>query len=107
MGFLPPSPGHEAGPFSTFSTMLSLWHLALFTLATFNGAEAYIPALPTNDTQAAIEGGLNVTDVSKLHLQWYSNGFVCQLTFLLRLVVPVLTNYQVLLGECLLSAGGK
>ncbi|KAF8798699.1 hypothetical protein BYT27DRAFT_7202824 [Phlegmacium glaucopus] len=35
---------------------------------------AYVPALPTNSTQDAIAGGLNVTDISNLNLQWYSNG---------------------------------
>lgn len=37
---------------------------------------AYVPALPTNSTQDAIAGGLNVTDISNLNLQWYFNGFV-------------------------------
>jgi hypothetical protein len=37
---------------------------------------AYIPASPTNSTQDAIAGGLNITDISKLRLQWYSNGSV-------------------------------
>lgn len=36
---------------------------------------AYIPAQPTNSTKDAIAGGLNVTDVSQLHLQWFSNGY--------------------------------
>ncbi|KAG7449504.1 uncharacterized protein BT62DRAFT_962840 [Guyanagaster necrorhizus] len=44
----------------------------LITLAP--GVYSYIPASPTNSTQDAIAGGLNITDVSKLHLQWYSNG---------------------------------
>lgn len=35
---------------------------------------AYIPASPTNSTRDAILGGLNITDVSKIHMQWYSNG---------------------------------
>jgi hypothetical protein len=35
---------------------------------------AYIPASPTNSTQDAIAGGLNITDVSKIHMQWYPNG---------------------------------
>lgn len=39
-------------------------------------AAAYIPASPTNSTQDAIAGGLNITDISKLRLQWYSNGSV-------------------------------
>jgi hypothetical protein len=35
---------------------------------------AYIPASPTNSTSDAIAGGLNITDISKIHMQWYSNG---------------------------------
>lgn len=35
---------------------------------------AYIPASPTNSSQDAIAGGLNVTDISNLDMQWYSNG---------------------------------
>ena len=34
--------------------------------------QAYIPAVPTNDTSVAIAGGLNVTDISRIYLQWYS-----------------------------------
>ncbi|KIY73044.1 hypothetical protein CYLTODRAFT_434414 [Cylindrobasidium torrendii FP15055 ss-10] len=49
-----------------------LWLLSLVLL--LPGAFAYIPASPTNDTQLAIDNGLNVTDVSKLHLQWFMNG---------------------------------
>ncbi|KAG5648465.1 hypothetical protein DXG03_003076 [Asterophora parasitica] len=37
-------------------------------------AVAYVPAQPTNSSDVAIAGGLNVTDISKLHLRWYSNG---------------------------------
>ena len=35
---------------------------------------AYVPASPTNSTSDAIAGGLNITDISKIHMQWYSNG---------------------------------
>lgn len=35
---------------------------------------AYIPAVPTNNTQDAIQGGLNVSDISTLNLLWYENG---------------------------------
>ncbi|PPQ67283.1 hypothetical protein CVT25_005867 [Psilocybe cyanescens] len=35
---------------------------------------AYIPASPTNSTHDAIAGGLNITDISSLRIQWYSNG---------------------------------
>ena len=41
--------------------------------------EAYIPALPTNSSQEAIAGGLNVTDISKLEMFWYSQGCVLAL----------------------------
>ena len=37
---------------------------------------AYIPAIPTNNTQDAIQNGLNVTDVSTLNLLWLGNGCV-------------------------------
>ncbi|KXN90579.1 E3 ubiquitin-protein ligase RLIM [Leucoagaricus sp. SymC.cos] len=46
--------------------------LLLTLLAAY--AAAYVPASPTNSTQDAIAGGLNITDISKLRLQWYSNG---------------------------------
>ncbi|KNZ72777.1 E3 ubiquitin-protein ligase RNF13 [Termitomyces sp. J132] len=39
---------------------------------------AYVPAQPTNSTQEAIDGGLNVTDISKLYLRWYPNGYYSQ-----------------------------
>ncbi|KAF8161111.1 hypothetical protein B0H34DRAFT_366816 [Crassisporium funariophilum] len=45
--------------------------LVVAIVATVN---AYVPALPTNSTRDAIAGGLNITDISKLNLQWYSNG---------------------------------
>lgn len=40
--------------------------------AAFLPVSAYIPAEPTNDTNLAIQDGLNVTDQSRLFLQWYS-----------------------------------
>jgi hypothetical protein len=49
----------------------------LFTfLLSILGVYAYIPASPTNNTNDAIQQGLNVSDVSKLQLQWYSDGSV-------------------------------
>jgi hypothetical protein len=36
--------------------------------------KAYVPASPTNSSQEAIAGGLNVTDISNLNLQWYLDG---------------------------------
>ncbi|KAK7053280.1 hypothetical protein VNI00_003906 [Paramarasmius palmivorus] len=39
---------------------------------------AYVPASPTNNTADAIAAGLNVSDVSMLHLQWFSNGSYAQ-----------------------------
>jgi hypothetical protein len=38
--------------------------------------QAYIPAVATNSTETAIEGGLNLTETSKLNMQWYSRGYV-------------------------------
>ncbi|KAF5355038.1 hypothetical protein D9756_005300 [Leucocoprinus leucothites] len=46
----------------------------LFLILLAAHASAYVPASPTNSTRAAIAGGLNMTDISKLRLQWYSNG---------------------------------
>ena len=57
--------------------MLTTLALGLFLsalLSTFGQVHAYIPASPTNDTGVAIQNGLNISDVSKLHLQWYSTG---------------------------------
>jgi hypothetical protein len=56
------------------SSQTTFCFFCITILATFIGAHAYIPALPTNNTAQAIQDGLNVSDVSKLHLQWYSNG---------------------------------
>ncbi|KAK0461080.1 uncharacterized protein EV420DRAFT_1530134 [Desarmillaria tabescens] len=52
----------------------NLWTLISVLIILSPGVYSYIPASPTNSTQDAIAGGLNITDVSKLHLQWYSNG---------------------------------
>jgi hypothetical protein len=41
-------------------------------LAVLLPVSAYIPAVPTNDTSLAIQDGLNVTDISRVLLQWYS-----------------------------------
>ena len=48
-----------------------------FPLALFLGlfVNAYVPASPTNTTA----GGLNVSDISYLYLQWHLNGFVLPL----------------------------
>ncbi|KAI0044977.1 hypothetical protein FA95DRAFT_1522078 [Auriscalpium vulgare] len=45
--------------------------LVVAGLTAILGVRAYIPALATNDTTVAIADGLNVTDTSKLYLQWY------------------------------------
>jgi hypothetical protein len=58
--------------------MLRLGLQVLIVLLTLSWALAYIPAVPTNSTNAAIDAGLNVTDVSKLILQWYPDGCVVQ-----------------------------
>lgn len=54
--------------------------IPLYILWLSAAVHAYIPATPTNDTQSAIQSGLNVTDVSMLSLLWYENG--CALSFL-------------------------
>lgn len=47
-------------------------HLLIALLCLLLPVSAYIPAVPTNDTGLAIHDGLNVTDVSRVILQWYS-----------------------------------
>lgn len=49
--------------------------LSLILLAAVN-VVAYVPAHPVNSSQEAIQGGLNATDVSMLHLSWFPNGSV-------------------------------
>ncbi|GLB37429.1 putative RING-like zinc finger [Lyophyllum shimeji] len=56
----------------------SLFLLGLVLLLGFVHVRAYVPAQPTNSSEKAIAGGLNVTDISKLHLRWYSNGYYSQ-----------------------------
>ena len=34
---------------------------------------AYIPAIPTNDTAVAIANGLNMTETSRLNVEWGSS----------------------------------
>jgi hypothetical protein len=53
--------------------MIPLLHpLLIGLLAILLPVSAYIPAVATNDTSLAIHSGLNVTDISKVILQWYS-----------------------------------
>jgi len=49
-----------------------LHHILIALLSLLLPVSAYIPAVPTNDTGLAIQGGLNVTDISRVILQWYS-----------------------------------
>lgn len=56
-------------------------------------AAAYIPASPTNSTQDAIAGGLNITDISKLRLQWYSNGSVSRPLSPAETILTACSNY--------------
>jgi hypothetical protein len=53
--------------------MTALLGFLLFALASVD-VHAYIPASPTNNTDAAIQQGLNMSDASKLQLRWYSDG---------------------------------
>ncbi|KAI0067161.1 hypothetical protein BV25DRAFT_1819445 [Artomyces pyxidatus] len=58
-----------------FSTVLFAWLAIASTLCAVHG---YIPAIATNDTNAAIASGLNITDTSRLYLQWYYLGYYSQ-----------------------------
>ncbi|KAH7925532.1 hypothetical protein BV22DRAFT_1064759 [Leucogyrophana mollusca] len=44
------------------------------TLTLIGSVNGYIPAIGTNDTSTLSQQGNNVTDSSKVHLQWFSNG---------------------------------
>lgn len=46
-------------------------NVAFAVLCLANYAHSYVPAVPTNSTQDAIAGGLNVTDISQLYTQRY------------------------------------
>jgi hypothetical protein len=48
--------------------------LCFVLLVVLPNVSAYVPAQPTNSSKEAIDGGLNVTDISKLHLRWFPNG---------------------------------
>ena len=56
--------------------MLDICKLVLIFALNVLSARCYIPAVPSNDTEKAITAGLNVTDISKLNLHWFSKGFV-------------------------------
>ncbi|KAJ2918584.1 hypothetical protein MD484_g1857, partial [Candolleomyces efflorescens] len=58
--------------------MLAPIPLLLLLVPLLLHVHAYIPALPTNSSQEAIAGGLNVTDISKLDMFWYSQGSYSQ-----------------------------
>ena len=53
-------------PLQTMAVTFSLFFLLL-------PVQAYIPAIPTNDTAAAIANGTNVTETSQLVIEWYSS----------------------------------
>ncbi|TFY58389.1 hypothetical protein EVG20_g8168 [Dentipellis fragilis] len=57
---------------------LAFWTGVLLLFALVLHAQAYIPALSTNDTGSAIAGGPNLTDHSNLFLQWFDDGFYSQ-----------------------------
>ena len=67
--------------FSSSSTMLVRVRprVRLHTMAVTFGifvlhlpVRAYVPAIPTNDTAVAIANGLNVTETSRLNIEWGS-----------------------------------
>ncbi len=52
--------------------LLHIIAVAIGLLVLLLPVQAYIPAIPTNDTSVAIADGLNVTDISRVYLQWYN-----------------------------------
>ena len=59
-------PSHDMNP------LLHTAATAIGLLAALFPVRAYIPAIPTNDTNAAIADGLNMTDTSRVWLQWFN-----------------------------------
>ncbi|OBZ70808.1 hypothetical protein A0H81_09061 [Grifola frondosa] len=62
-------------PHSIHTLARYLISLCVLLLVAGTRVRAYIPAVPTNDTALAEQGGLNITDASKLNLQWFQMGF--------------------------------
>lgn len=58
-----------------FAMGLALLNIVLCLACLALEASAYIPALPTNNTQD-IQAGLNLSDSSMLQLQWFPNAYV-------------------------------
>ena len=52
-------------PLQTMAVTFSLLSLLL-------PVQAYVPAIPTNDTAVSIASGTNVTETSQLVVEWYS-----------------------------------
>ena len=52
-------------PLQTMAVTFSLFSLLL-------PVQAYVPAIPTNDTAVSIASGTNVTETSQLVVEWYS-----------------------------------
>ncbi|KAI9437606.1 hypothetical protein H4582DRAFT_1956160 [Lactarius indigo] len=60
--------------FTMVPPLLHTIAVAIGLLVLLLPVQAYIPMVPTNDTNAAIADGLNVTDISRVYLQWYNVG---------------------------------
>jgi len=76
-----PEKAQRRTPISIQTTMyprsLTFSRVILFYVPWVSAAvRAYIPATPTNDTQSAIQNGLNTTEASTLNVLWYENGCV-------------------------------
>lgn len=79
----------------------SLPSIAVGVLCLANYAHSYVPAVPTNSTQDAIAGGLNVTDISELYTQWYPNRYdISTISSFVTEIGPL----QVSCYACLVSA---
>jgi hypothetical protein len=81
--------------------MLCFCKLVLIIALNVLSALCYIPAVPSNDTEKAITAGLNVTDISKLNLHWFSKGYVVSTLCHFHYSYPYLTDLT--LKMCLSS----
>ncbi|KAH9055531.1 hypothetical protein EDB87DRAFT_1640088 [Lactarius vividus] len=59
-------------PFTMVPPLLHSIVVAIGLLVLLLPVHAYIPMVPTNDTNVAIADGLNITDISRVYLQWYN-----------------------------------
>lgn len=71
--------GAQINPFLScsfvFRPAMRLAGIVTLAFAAAPSVLGYVPAVPTNNTQEAIAGGVNITEASTLYIQWASKGY--------------------------------